>query len=89
MNHYNRERFTAGKPLATSEKLPIVSTMSSLSQDDTDKRWRDALNANKFVKELKKKKHTVKKTYTFHSPPRNNVAKGPALKIFKEIVNFS
>ena len=62
MQHYNRELIDGNAYLQEENKLPLTATNTSImSQHDLERRWQDALNANKFVKELKKKKTGVKR----------------------------
>ena len=58
MQHYNRNGIEGNTLIA--DKVPLTAATSTISQHEIDKRWKDALNANKFVKELKKKKPGVK-----------------------------
>lgn len=59
MQHYNRELID-GNTYLQENKLPLtIANTPAMSQNDLERRWQDALNANKFVKELKKKKTGV------------------------------
>ena len=68
LQHYSRE-LTDGSTHLQEEKPPLTSAnTSSMAQHDLERRWQDALNANKFVRELKKKKTGVRKQIIVMNP---------------------